>query len=378
LSEAEGELIWSEWQRGQTTARIGAILGQPASTVHQFLARHGGLRPPPRRRAPRALSLPEREEISRGLAADRSVRAMARTLGRPPSTVSREIRRHGGRAHYRATVADRVAWQRARRPKRCHLRLHARLRHVVGAKLRAEWSPQQIAAWLKRTYPNDPTMQVSHETIYRTLYVQARGALKKELTAHLRRRRVMRRPRAATTHGHGHGQLRDIVSISERPPSVADRAVPGHWEGDLLTGRHRSHIATLVERQSRFVMLVRVPARDSGTVVQALARRIKVLPAHLKQSLTWDRGKEMAAHRDFTVATQVQVYFCDPKSPWQRGSNENTNGLLRQYFPRGMDLTNVTQRQLDTVARKLNMRPRETLGWRTPAEVLTDTVATTG
>jgi IS30 family transposase len=324
------------------------------------------------------LSLVEREEISRGLACRESLRAIARRLGRAASSISREIHRHGGTSDYRALVADQAAWRRATRPKPCRLARYPRLRAVVATKLRADWSPEQIAAWLVSTYPDEPTMHVSHETIYRTLYVQARGALKQELTAHLRRRRVMRCSRAATTRGHGQGQLVDVVPISERPPSAADRAVPGHWEGDLLAGRQRSHIATLVERQSRFVMLVRVPARDSATVVRALARRVQRLPAHLKQSLTWDRGKEMAQHKAFTVATDVQVSFCDPRSPWQRGSNENTNGLLRQYFPKGMDLRPVTQRQLDTVAHKLNTRPRETLGWRTPATVLATTVALTG
>lgn len=378
LSDADAELIWVQWGQGRTTVAIGAMLGQPAGTVRQFLARHGGLRPRPRRRSPRVLSLLEREEISRGLARKESLGAIGRRLGRAPSTISREIERHGGATDYRAIEADARAWQRAARPKPCRLAQLPRLCAVVAAKLRADWAPQQIAAWLVSTYPDEPAMHVSHETIYRTLYVQARGALKQELTAHLRRRRVMRRSRAATTGGHGQGQLVDIVSISERPPAVEDRAVPGHWEGDLVAGRARSHIATLVERQSRFVMLVRVPASDSATVVRALARRVQRLPAHLKHSLTWDRGKEMAHHKQFTIATDVQVYFCDPRSPWQRGSNENTNGLLRQYFPKGMDLRPVTQRQLDTVAHKLNTRPRETLGWRTPAEVLATTVALTG
>jgi IS30 family transposase len=378
LSDADAEVIWAQWGQGRTTVAIGAMLGHPGSTVRQFLARHGGLRPRPRRRSPRVLSLLEREEISRGLARKESLGAIGRRLGRAPSTISREIERHGGAAEYRAVEADASAWRRAARPKPCRLAQSPRLCAVVAAKLRAEWSPQQIAAWLVSTYPDEPAMHVSHETIYRTLYVQARGALKQELTAHLRRRRVMRHSRAATPGGHGQGQLVDLVSISARPPEAADRAVPGHWEGDLIAGRARSHIATLVERQSRFVMLVRVPASDSATVVRALARRVQRLPAHLKQSLTWDRGKEMAQHKAFTVATDVQVYFCDPRSPWQRGSNENTNGLLRQYFPKGMDLRSVTQRQLDTVANKLNTRPRQTLGWRTPAAVLATTVATTG
>ena len=373
LSATDAELIWAEWRKGQTSVNIGAMLAQPDATVRLFLARHGGMMPRPRRRASRVLSLAEREEISRGLARAESLRALARRLGHAPSSVSREIRRHGGTSDYRALAADAAAWARATRPKRCRLAMYPRLRAVVAAKLRADWSPQQIAAWLVTTYPNDSTMHVSHETIYRTLYVQARGALKKELTRHLRRRRTMRRSRAATTRGHGKGELREIVSISERPPSVADRAVPGHWEGDLLLGARHSQIATLVERQSRFVMLVRIPARDSGTVTRRLARHIQRLPARLRTSLTWDRGKEMADHKQLTLATEVQVYFCDPRSPWQRGSNE----LLRQYFPKGTDLANLTQRQLDAVALKLNTRPRETLNWNTPAEMFSTAVAST-
>jgi IS30 family transposase len=311
------------------------------------------------------------------VAAHDSLRAIARRLGRAPSTISREIRRHGGEAQYRAGTAETRAWLQARRPKRCRLATNARLRAVVTAKLRADWSPQQIAGWLMTTYPDDPTMHVSHETIYRTLYVQARGALKKELTAHLRRRRQLRHSRHATRRGHGRGQIVDPISISERPPVAEDRAVPGHWEGDLLAGTKTSSIATLVERHSRYVLLVRLPSIDSATVVAALARRIQTLPTSLWHSLTWDRGKEMAQHKQFTVATDVQVYFCDPHSPWQRGSNENTNGLLRQYFPKGTDLSGITQRQLDAVALKLNTRPRQTLGWKTPAQVLETAVAST-
>ena len=377
VSALDGERIWNEWKNGQTTVAIGALLAHKVSTVRAFLARHGGIVPLRRRRSALVLSLHEREEISRGLAGHESLRAVARRLGRAPSSVSREIRRHGGASHYRALEADAAAWEAATRPKPCRLAQYPRLRVLVATKLRADWSPQQIAAWLVSTFPDDPTLHVSHETIYRTLYVQARGALKKELTAHLRRQRVMRRSRKATTHGHGQGQLVDGVSISERPPSVADRAVPGHWEGDLLLGARTSQIATLVERHSRFVLLLRIPARDTTTVVSALTRRVQRLPAALKQSLTWDRGKEMAQHKQFTVATDVQVYFCDPRSPWQRGSNENTNGLLRQYFPKGMDLTHLTQRQLDAVALKLNTRPRETLGWQTPAAQLATAVAST-
>ena len=378
LSGLETADVWRRWRAGETTVAIGAALAQATGTIRHVLLRHGGIAPVPRRRSSRVLSLAEREEISRGLAAADSLRAIARRLGRAPSTISREIRRHGGDAHYRATVADGVAWRAAARPKRCWLATHPRLRALVVAKLRADWSPQQIAAWLMTTYPEDATLHVSHETIYRTLYVQSRGALKQELTAHLRRRRLMRRSRAATMRGHGQGRLVDVVSISERPPSADDRAVPGHWEGDLLAGTKTSHIATLVERHSRYVLLVRLPTRDTATVVAALARRVQTLPQSLKQSLTWDRGKEMAQHKQFTIATDVQVYFCDPRSPWQRGSNENTNGLLRQYFPKGQDVRRYTQRQLDAIALKLNTRPRQTLNWKTPAEVLAAAVASTG
>jgi IS30 family transposase len=378
LTATEVTALWSGWQRGASLLEISEALGAPKSSVRSVLQRRGGLAPPARQRAARVLQLRDREEISRGVAQDESLRSVARRLGRAPSTISREIRRHGGAHDYRASAADAAAWQRARRPKRCRLAGERRLRRVVAACLRADWSPQQIAQWLVTTFPDEPTMHVSHETIYRTLYVQARGALKRELVAHLRRGQRYRRPRTAARAVRGPGQLIGTVSIAERPPSADTRAVPGHWEGDLLIGKRGTQIATLVERQSRFVLLVRLPAADSGTVVDALARRITKLPTALQQSLTWDRGKEMAQHQRFTVETGVQVYFCDPQSPWQRGSNENTNGLLRQYFPKGTDLRVVTQRQLDAVALKLNTRPRQTLLWRTPAAVLAATVATTG
>jgi IS30 family transposase len=346
--------------------------------VWRQISERGGIAPPARRRADRVLSLREREEISRGLAMAEGVRSLARRLARAPSTISREIQRHGGRTGYRASDADQAAWASARRPKRCRLVVERRLQRAVEQQLRDDWSPQQIAGWLVSTYPTEPAMHVSHETIYRTLYVQARGAFKRTLIAHLRRRQSFRRPRAAAHAARGPGQIVDIVSIAERPPAAESRAVPGHWEGDLLIGKRGTQIATLVERQSRFVLLIRVPTADSATVVAALARRVQQLPRALRQSLTWDRGKEMAQHAQFTIATDVQVYFCDPQSPWQRGSNENTNGLLRQYFPKGYDLRTVTQRQLDVVARKLNGRPRQTLGWKTPADVLNADVASTG
>ena len=369
LSIDEIDVLWSRWFQGDTAVQISAVLGCDKDTVTWHVVRAGGVRPPERRRAARHLTLVEREEISRGLAQGDSRRAIAGRLGRAASTISREIERHGGAVWYRAAAADAEAWAFGRRPKAAKLAGTPRLRRVVERQLRADWSPQQIAAWLQATYPDDLTMQVSHETIYQALYVQTRGALKRELAAHLRRGRRYRRPRAAARAARGPGQLVDIVSIADRPPSVEARAVPGHWEGDLLVGKRGTQIATLVERQSRFVLLARLPAADSATVVTALARRVQHLPAALRQSLTWDRGKEMAQHKQFSIATDVQVFFCDPQSPWQRGSNENTNGLLRQYFPKGVDLSSPTQRQLDTVARKLNTRPRQTLGWKTPAEV---------
>jgi IS30 family transposase len=299
-------------------------------------------------------------------------------LARAPSTISREVRRHGGRAPYRAAEADVRAWQAARRPKRCRLALQPMLCAVVAAKLAADWSPEQIAGWLKVTYADDRAMQVSHETIYRSLFVQSRGVLKKALVQHLRRHRAVRRSQRASTHGQRRGQIVDAISIRERPATIEDRAVPGHWEGDLLAGAAQSHVATLVERQSRYLLLVRVPGKDTTSVVRALSRHVRTLPRGLMASLTWDRGHELAAHKRFTLATHVQVYFCDPQSPWQRGSNENTNGLLRQYFPKGRDLATLSQAQLNRIARRLNERPRKTLGYHTPADRLAAIVASTG
>ncbi len=373
---AELNALWARWKAGDTFDAMGQAFGCSLFTIYDLIRRSGGVPPRPRRRSPRVLSTQEREEISRALAARESLRAIARRLGRAPSTISREIRRHGGATRYRATTADARAWRQARRPKRCRLATQPRLCRVVAAKLRADWAPQQIAAWLVSTYPTEPTMHVSHETIYRTLYIQARGALKRDLLAHLRRRRAMRRSGPRSRAGQGH-HIVDAISISARPPSVEDRAVPGHWEGDLLAGTQQSHMATLVERQSRYVVLVRLTARDTTSVVRALIRRARHLPEGLMQSLTWDRGLELAAHKLFTLATDAQVYFCDPRSPWQRGSNENTNGLLRQYFPKGEDVSHYTQRQLDAIALKLNTRPRQTLHWKTPAQVFAATVALT-
>lgn len=375
FTDADNNALWQAWKSGLTMAKIARLLKRKPTTVLQVLRRQGGFAPTPRRRAARVLQAAERERISRGLAANESLRQIARGLGRSPSTISREIARNGGREGYRALQADHRAWQRARRPQRCRLARRPRLRRWVAAKLHRDWSPRQIAVALRRTFPADESMRVSHETIYRTLFVQARAALKQELQAHLRRGGYMRRAQSATRTGSA--SIVDGVSIRERPADAADRAVPGHWEGDLLMGGCSSQIATLVERSSRYVMLVKIDSKETQVVTQALAQKIRELPKELRRSLTWDRGPEMAAHRAFTVATDVQVYFCDPRSPWQRGSNENTNGLLRQYFPKGQDVSRYSQLELNKVARLLNERPRETLDWLTPLEALKRTVALT-
>jgi IS30 family transposase len=326
--------------------------------------------PSVRRRSEGALTAAEREEISRGLAAGASLRAVASRIGRAPSTISREVARNGGEARYRAADADERAWDRARRPKKCLLATNRELCSIVASKLKLQWSPQQIAGWLSMQFPSNPNLNVSHETIYRTLYVQARGALKKELQRHLRSGRVMRHARTATRKGQTRYQIVDAVSISERPPHVEDRSVPGHWEGDLLCGAGSTYIATLVERQSRFTVLVRIPSKDAATVANAMSRQIRSVPAKLRRSLTLDRGPELAAHKKFSVAADVKVYFCDPRSPWQRGTNENTNRLLRQYFPDGTDLSQFSQSYLNRIARRLNQRPRKTLQYKTPAGTL--------
>ena len=377
MSANDKTAIWDRWARGESLSAIGRAVDRiPAAVFHVVRAR-GGMPPPPRWRSARALTGSEREEISRGLATGVSFRQLGVQLGRPTSTVSREVSRHGGRQGYRAAVADAATWTLALRPQRCRLAQRPVLCAHVAEKLAADWSPQQIAGWLQRTYPQDLDMQVSHETIYRSLFVQSRGVLKQELLRHLRRRKTMRRSTSASATTQSRGQIVDAVSIRERPASVEDRAVPGHWEGDLLAGKANSYIATLVERRSRFVMLVRLPGKDTQSVVQALTRRVRTLPTGLMASLTWDRGMELAGHKTFSVATDVRVYFCDPQSPWQRGSNENMNGLLRQYFPVGTDLSTYAQTQLNSIARRLNTRPRKTLGYETPADRLAACVAST-
>jgi len=377
-TDGQKALMWERWKEGWTLHQIAQLFNRPHTSVQKILSRTGGIRPPLRRRCPRSLTLTKREEISRGLAEGQSIRSVAIRLGRAPSTVSREIKRNGGSSDYRATEADGAAWDRALRPKPCKLAENPELARIVADKLRLLWSPEQIAGWLAHTYPSDESRNVSHETIYRSLFIQTRGALRKELLQYLRRTRGMRRSRHYTQKTERHGQILDTVSISERPASAEDRAVPGHWEGDLLFGSNNSQIATLVERQTRYLMLVKVGAKDTETVVTALIKNARRLPQELYKSLTWDRGKEMADHKRFTLATDVQVYFCDPQSPWQRGSNENTNGLLRQYLPKGIDVSIYSQAKLNAMARQLNQRPRKTLGYQTPAEMFSQTVASTG
>jgi IS30 family transposase len=367
--------MWRRWKDGQSLREIGKAISRDSGTVHWHIKLRGGIAPPARVRSQRHLTLPEREEISRGLVAGRSLRSIARDLERPVSTISREVRRNGGAQAYRAAASEQSAWTRAARPKTWRLASNAPLRQEVTQKLQDDWAPQQIAGWLKREHENQPQMQVSHETIYRSLFVQAKSTLKKELLAHLRSKRQVRR--TMVLKDYKQGQILGAVSIRERPASVEDRAVPGHWEGDLIIGARNSQIATLVERHSRYVMLAKLGGKDSQTVVDALIERVTKLPNDLMRTLTWDRGTELAQHARFTVATDVQVYFCDPRSPWQRGTNENTNGLLRFYLKRTDDLSRYTQQQLDEIAMKLNNRPRETLGFESPAERLAASVAMT-
>ncbi len=377
LSSAQRADMWNRWKAGQSLHAIGRALGKDQHVIHFLLARHGGIAPAARRRSRRVLTLAEREDISRGIAGGGSLRQIAKRLSRAASTISREVARHGGRAPYRANQADQQAWESALRPKPCVLATNRKLQEIVASKLMQDWSPQQISGWLKQSYPDDESLRVSHETIYRSLFIQARGALKQELVRHLRSQRRIRRSRHSSVHGHSQGRIVDAISIRERPAEVEDRAIPGHWEGDLLRGARNSHVATLVERQSRFCMLVKVPGKDTATVVAALIQHAGQLPAELRRSLTWDRGLEMAQHKTFTMATDMRVYFCDPQSPWQRGSNENTNGLLRQYLPKNADLSRFSQSELDEIALRLNARPRQTLGFQTPADRLQASVAST-
>ena len=377
-TESQKALMWDRYQRGDSLADIARLFDRFHSSIERTIAETGGIRPPRRKRTSHCLSLIEREEISRGLVANESIRAIASRLSRAPSTISREINRNGGYHQYRASQADQSAWERAKRPKPCKLACNQSLALMVARKLKTGWSPEQISGWLKKTYARGKNFYVSHETIYKTLYIQARGALKKELIQCLRTRRAKRRSKHSSLKGQGLGQIVDAVSIGERPASIEDRAIPGHWEGDLIAGSNNSFIATLVERHSRYVMLIKIANKKTATIISALIKQSRKLPTELYKSLTWDRGSELANHKKFTVATDIKVYFCDPHSPWQRGSNENTNRLLRQYLPKGVDLSNPSQAKLNSIARLLNERPRKTLDYETPADKFNQCVAATG
>lgn len=375
LSDIQKKEVWERWRGGESLSDIGRAIGKHPASVFGVLKLYGGYLPLLRKRSCRTLGIEEREAISRGIAAGLSMRQIAQNLDRAPSTISREISRHGGINHYRAITADQLAWDSARRPKLCQLAVNDKLQRLVTQKLADDWSPQQIAGWLKRRYPDDEQLRVSHETIYKSLFIQSRGVLRKELQRHLRTHRIFRQSRHCNTLGLPRGGIIDGVSIADRPPEIEDRAVPGHWEGDLIAGSLNSHIATLVERHSRFTVLVKVNGKDTKSVVSSLVREVKQLPRHLRISLTWDRGMELANHKQFTMATDTQVYFCDPRSPWQRGTNENTNRLLRQYFPKKTDLSLYSQAELNRIAQKLNQRPRKTLDFDTPANRLNTSVA---
>ena len=367
--------IWTRYKQGQPHRDIAKAVGRGRSSVNALLQVNGGIQPRERYRSTTALSLVEREDISRGLAAQMSIRAIARQLDRSPSTICREITRNGGRNEYRATLADRRAWAEAKRPKACKLSSNSSLRDRVVEKLQMRWSPQQIAGWLKKMSPENMLDCVSHKTIYKSLFIQARGSLKKELQQYLRSKKAMRGSRTSRVYEPARNSMPDAISIRERPASIEDRAVPGHWEGDLIHGANQSQVATLVERQTRYVMLVKLDNKRADEVAAALAEQVRRLPKELYASLTWDRGVEMKGHKNFTLATEVKVYFCDPRSPWQRGTNENTNGLLREYLSRKADLSVYSQIELDEIARQLNERPRKTLGYDTPAERLHSCVA---
>ncbi len=372
MSQATKNIIWKYWKSGVAIVEISKSTQLDPSNVRRYLVYHGGIKPRERVRTKGQLSLSEREEISLNLVLGKSIRSIARQLGRAPSTISREVKRNGGASKYRATKAERSAWRRAKRPKPSKFEQNEILVDIVIEKLREYWSPEQIAGWLKQAYPTNKALNVSHETIYKSLYIQGKGLFRKELMNHLRTRRKLRHSKQHVRGNKFVKPFADGLSISERPAEVEDRAIPGHWEGDLIQGSRQSYIATLVERQTRFTIMVKVPGKETLPVVSALSEQMFQLPNLLKKSLTWDRGCELAAHKKFSMATNMKVYFCDPSSPWQRGSNENTNKLLRQYFPKGTYLGDYSQEDLDNVAASLNNRPRKTLGFNTPADKINE------
>ena len=362
------ETIWHLWKAGDPMANISKVLSKPPATIFSYLQYHGGIRPRLRSRSLNSLTIRERETITRGLASGDSIRAIARQLERSPSTVCREVNNNGGSSKYRAIDADNAAWKRGKRPKQCLLSINRQLRDLIASKISDDWSPEQISGWLRRHHPNDEKMRVSHETIYKSLFIETRNIFHKKLRKHLRTKRKFRQAKAHKVGSRG--RIIGGVSIHDRPADIESRATLGHWEGDLIVGSNNSHIATVVERSTRFTMLVQVDSKKTSDVVGSLSKQLSQLPEVFKKTLTWDRGTELAAHAELTVATGMDVYFCDPSSPWQRGTNENTNGLLRQYFPKGTSLKGYSQYYLDSIASKLNDRPRKTLKYHTPHDML--------
>lgn len=374
----EKAFVFDLWKRGTGFSDIAKILNSKPGTIFTMLRDTGGIKPTERRRAVAHLTLSEREEIRASLSAKMSIRDIARALNRSPSTISREVQRNRGRRYYKAVDANNCANRMAKRPKACLLERNSRLRELVLEKLELKWSPEQISGWLKRTMPRQKAMQISAETIYKTLYFRSRSALHHLLVKHLRRSHSLRHGKRHTRKGErGTINIVNGISIHERSRHIDNRRTFGHWEGDLVSGTNNSHIATLVDRKSRYTIILKLSGKDAGSVNQAITERFKTLPRKLRQSLTWDRGMELAKHLEFTANTGVKVYFCDPQSPWQRGTNENTNGLIRQYFPKKTCLAQYSQQELDKVAAQLNSRPRKTLKFKTPKEVIEKSVALT-
>lgn len=374
----EKAFVFDLWKRGTGFSEIARILDSKPGTIFTMLRDTGGIKPSERRRAVAHLTLSEREEIRAGLSARMSIRAIARSLNRSPSTISREVQRNRGRRGYKAVDANNRANRMAKRPKVCLLERNPQLRNLVQEKLESKWSPEQISGWLRRTFPRQNMMQISAETIYKTLYFRNRSALHHLLVKHLRRSHSLRHGKRHTRKGErGTINIVNGISIHERSKHIDNRRSFGHWEGDLVSGTNNSHIATLVDRKSRYTVILKLNGKDAGSVNQALIDKFQELPPTLRLSLTWDRGMELAKHLELTASTGVKVYFCDPQSPWQRGTNENTNGLIRQFFPKKTCLAQYSQQELDKVAAQLNSRPRKTLKFKTPKEVIENGVALT-
>lgn len=378
-TQEEKDLVFDLWKQGAGFSDISRVIDAKPGSIFTILRDSGGIKPEKRKRSVHHLTLEEREEIRAGLSAKMSIRAIARKLNRSPSTVSREVNRNKGRRWYKAVDADRRAWSQAKRPKACTLALNEELKELVVQKLKLNWSPEQISGWLKASMPRRKSMHVSHETIYKTLYVRSRKTLPHKLASHLRRSHKMRHSKNHSRSGdRGTINIVNGVSIQQRPKHIEKRSSIGHWEGDLVTGSGNTHIATLVDRKTRYTLILKLAGKDSNSVNNALQEAFTRLPVSMKKTLTWDRGMELAKHAEFTRVTGIPVYFCDPQSPWQRGTNENTNSLIRQYFPKKTCLAQHSQHKLDMVAAQLNERPRKVLKFKTPKEMMERGVAMVG